>query len=75
MSLHPAATHEVSSKTFEDHISVDTVVPQLNFGLRVENLTNERIKTSVFDVASVCGCVDVSYELPRVYTLSVRYNF
>ena len=34
LPLHPAATHVVSSKTFEVHISEDTVVPQLNFGLR-----------------------------------------
>ena len=31
-SVYPV--HVVSSKTFEVHISEDTVVPQLNFGLR-----------------------------------------
>lgn len=70
-----SAVSDVGHSKFGAGISWEDHSEQLNFGLRVENLTNERIKTSVFDVASVCGCVDVSYELPRVYTLSVRYNF
>ena len=70
-----AAVSDVGHSKFGAGISWEDHSEQLNFGLRVENLTNERLRSSVFDVASVCGCVDVSYELPRVYTLSVRYNF
>ncbi len=70
-----SAVSDVGHSKFGAGISWEDQSEQLTFGLRVENLTNERLRSSVFDVASVCGCVDVSYELPRVYTLSVRYNF
>lgn len=41
----------------------------------IENLTNERIKTTIFDVTSVCGCTVDSYELPRTFSLRMRYSF
>lgn len=47
----------------------------LTLGVNVENLTNRRIPTTGFDLAIVCGCAVVSYQLPRVYNVKVRYSF
>lgn len=41
----------------------------------IRNLTDERAGVQGFDLASLCGCNEVSYRAPRHYTLNVRYNF
>ncbi|HLF30893.1 MAG TPA: TonB-dependent receptor [Xanthomonadales bacterium] len=43
--------------------------------LILNNLTDERAGTIGFDLATLCGCNEVSYVEPRWYGVSVRYNF
>lgn len=46
---------------------------ELRFDLR--NLTDERVGVQGFDLAGLCGCNEVSYQPPRSFALSARYNF
>lgn len=43
--------------------------------LRVRNITDVRAGVQGFDLASLCGCNEVSYKPPRLFQLGVRYNF
>ena len=43
--------------------------------LMVNNLTDERAGIQGFDLASLCGCNEVSYRPPRWYGVSLRYSF
>lgn len=44
-------------------------------GFKINNLTDERIGIQGFDLATLCGCNEVSYQPPRWYGLNVRYGF
>jgi len=46
---------------------------ELNF--RVKNLTNVHQGIQGFDLATLCGCNEVSYKPPRFFQLGARYNF
>ena len=46
---------------------------ELNF--RIKNLTNVHQGIQGFDLATFCGCNEVSYKPPRFFQLGVRYNF
>ena len=46
---------------------------EINF--RVKNLTDTRAGVQGFDLASLCGCNEVSYKPPRFFQLGMRYNF
>lgn len=46
---------------------------EMRFDLR--NLTDERVGVQGFDLAGLCGCNEVSYQPPRSFALSARYNF
>ena len=39
------------------------------------NLTDERAGIQGFDLATLCGCNEVSYRAPRFYSVGVRYSF
>lgn len=43
--------------------------------LMVRNFTDERAGNIGFDLATLCGCNEVSYREPRWYGLNIRYNF
>ena len=43
--------------------------------LSVRNLTDERIGIQGFDLATLCGCNEVSYQPPRWVGLNVVYSF
>jgi iron complex outermembrane receptor protein len=43
--------------------------------LAVRNLTNERAGVQGFDLATLCGCNEVSYRTPRFYNVGLRYAF
>jgi len=45
----------------------------LNF--RVRNLTNVKAGVQGFDLASLCGCNEVSYKPPRFFQVGARYSF
>lgn len=44
-----------------------------NFAIR--NLTDERVGVQGFDLATLCGCNEVSYRAPRTYSVGLRYEF
>lgn len=46
---------------------------ELNF--RIRNLTDARPGIQGFDLATFCGCNEVSYKPPRFYQLGVLYKF
>ena len=39
------------------------------------NVTDERAGVQGFDLATLCGCNEVSYQAPRSYGINVRYSF
>jgi len=47
----------------------------LELGFDVSNLTDKRIGIQGFDLATLCGCNEVAYKLPRTFTLRARYKF
>jgi iron complex outermembrane receptor protein len=48
---------------------------RFEIGLAVDNVTNKRIGIQGFDLATLCGCNEVSYKLPRTFYLKTRVNF
>ena len=44
-------------------------------GLDVENVTNKQVGIQGFDLATLCGCNEVSYKLPRTFSIHARVNF
>lgn len=45
------------------------------FGLDVDNVTDKKIGIQGFDLATLCGCNEVSYKLPRTYSIFTRLSF
>jgi iron complex outermembrane receptor protein len=43
--------------------------------LAVRNLTDERAGVQGFDLATLCGCNEVSYRDPRSFNLGIRREF
>ncbi len=43
--------------------------------LAARNLTDERAGVQGFDLATLCGCNEVSYRAPRFYSVGLRHNF
>lgn len=43
--------------------------------LIVNNVTDERAGIQGFDIASLCGCNEISYRPPRWYGFNLRHNF
>ena len=41
----------------------------------VRNVTDERAGVQGFDLATLCGCNEVSYRAPRAYTVGIRKEF
>lgn len=48
---------------------------KLSGTLAVRNLTDERAGIMGFDIATFCGCNEVSYRAPTYYSLSVKREF
>ncbi len=55
---------------------VGWVSPQQHWDVSfaVHNITDERIGIQGFDLATLCGCNEVSYQPPRWYGLTLRFN-
>ena len=45
-----------------------------NVSLAVRNLTDERIGIQGFDLATLCGCNEISFQPPRWYGISFKYQ-
>ena len=43
--------------------------------LAVRNLTDENAGIQGFDLATLCGCNEISYRAPRLYSVGLRYSF
>jgi iron complex outermembrane receptor protein len=43
--------------------------------LAVRNITDERAGIQGFDLATLCGCNEVSYRAPRFYSVGLRHSF
>jgi iron complex outermembrane receptor protein len=46
-----------------------------NVDFRINNLTDERAGIQGFDLATLCGCNEISFQPPRWYGLSLRLSF
>lgn len=44
-------------------------------GVGVDNLTDKKIGVQGFDLATLCGCNEVSYRTPRTLFVQTRYSF
>lgn len=66
---------------FDDYIEVNPRLSWVNpdasweIALKVNNLTDERVGIQGFDLATLCGCNEVSYKPPRWYGINFRYSF
>ncbi len=47
----------------------------LELGIDVDNVTDRKIGIQGFDLATLCGCNEVSYKLPRTFSVHARVNF
>lgn len=47
----------------------------LELSLKMSNVTDERAGIQGFDIATVCGCNEISFQPPRWYGLNLRYSF
>ena len=43
--------------------------------LLINNITDERAGIQGFDLATLCGCNEVSYRAPRNYAIQIRREF
>jgi iron complex outermembrane receptor protein len=66
---------------FDDYTMVNALVSwesndqRWTTTLAARNLTDERAGVQGFDLATLCGCNEVSYRAPRFYSLGLRMNF
>jgi iron complex outermembrane receptor protein len=47
----------------------------LEVALKMDNVTDERVGIQGFDIATVCGCNEISFQPPRWLGLNLRYSF
>lgn len=47
----------------------------IEVGLKINNITDERVGIQGFDIATLCGCNEISFQPPRWYGASLRYDF
>ena len=70
-----------SADEFDDYTMVNALISwessdqRWTTTLAARNLTDERAGIQGFDLASLCGCNEVSYRAPRFYSIGVRHNF
>ncbi len=48
---------------------------RLEASLRMKNITDERAGIQGFNIATVCGCNEISFQPPRWYGINLRYSF
>ncbi|MBM3594863.1 MAG: TonB-dependent receptor [Alphaproteobacteria bacterium] len=44
-------------------------------GVSIDNVTDKRIGLQGYDLATLCGCNEVSYKLPRTFSVNYRHSF
>lgn len=66
---------------FDDYTMVNAQISWQSSGdhwtatLAARNITDERAGIQGFDLATLCGCNEVSYRAPRFYSVGLRYSF
>ena len=66
---------------FDSYVMVNAMLSwqstdeKLSASLAIRNLTDERAGIQGFDLATLCGCNEVSYRAPRYYSVSVKREF
>lgn len=60
---------------FNTQLSWDDPESGWSASFAIRNLTDERAGIQGFDLATLCGCNEVSYRAPRTYTVGVRRSF
>lgn len=48
---------------------------KFQIGVSVDNVTDRRIGLQGYDLATLCGCNEVSYKLPRTFSVNTRVSF
>jgi iron complex outermembrane receptor protein len=70
-----------SADEFDDYTMVNALISwessdqRWTTTLAARNITDERAGIQGFDLATLCGCNEVSYRAPRFYSIGVRHNF
>ena len=54
------------------NVSADFKVDDWTITAAIKNLTNRRVGVIGFDLAGLCGCNQISYKPPRLFTLGAR---
>ena len=44
-------------------------------GFKVNNVTDERAGIQGFDIATACGCNEISFRAPRWFGFNIRYDY
>lgn len=66
---------------FDSYVMLNTqfswknAAENLTATLSIRNLSDERVGIQGFDLATLCGCNEVSYRAPRSYNLGLRFDF
>lgn len=60
---------------YNSSVSWSSTDSQWQLTLAVRNLTDERAGTQGFDLASLCGCNEIAFREPRLYSVALRYEF
>jgi iron complex outermembrane receptor protein len=66
---------------FSDYTMVNARVGWINgndrleASLKMNNVTDERAGIQGFDIATLCGCNEISFQPPRWYGVNLRYSF
>lgn len=66
---------------FDDYTMVNARIgwidssESLEVSLKMQNVTDERAGIQGFDIATVCGCNEISFQPPRWYGANLRYSF
>ena len=70
-----------SADKFESYVMMDARIgwesadDRWGMALRLNNLTDERAGIQGFDLSTLCGCNEVSYQAPRSMSIDLNYNF
>ncbi len=70
-----------SADQFDDYTMVNALISwessdqRWTTTLAARNITDERAGIQGFDLATLCGCNEVSYRAPRFYSIGLRHNF
>lgn len=75
-NLRNFTAHQLDSFFLQNfRASWETAKGDWQISAYVTNVFDKRYEIERFDLATLCGCTDENFGLPRWYGMSVRYNF